>query len=292
MDLKWTTDVATTRKLVPNELRKKDVKIAYTDSSGVYHVEQYQLDAIDDTNWVNDSNWKGCRTPLTPLFENAGAVFNDETGYYSITYSSEGLSDITEDEMNTIYNYCNCIDKVDLSGVGSKGRINLPKANSWSSPYPQGTMAGTFYNNSDLEIIIYNFGIGTFWRSLLNLPNLRKCVGTIYFNRNDYITSDDQSLFTKCPKLEHFKIHSIKLNNKDCWFAKDSPNLSYDTLYFAIETAVTGTQNSLIVHSNVYNLLIGTATEEQYTATGHTQEEWQAIVTAATEKQISFATTE
>lgn len=42
MDLKWTTDVATTRKLVPNELRKKGVKIAYTDSSGVYHVEQYQ----------------------------------------------------------------------------------------------------------------------------------------------------------------------------------------------------------------------------------------------------------
>lgn len=290
--LKWTTNAATTRKLVPEELRAKDVRIAYTNSSGVYIVEKYKVESIDDDSWSNNANWKGCRTPLTPLFENAGAKFNDETGYYAIKHNNKGLSDITEEQMITIYNYCNCIDKTDLSGVGTKGRINLFSLKYWGSPYTQGTMAGSFFNNSEIEIIIYSLGIGTFWRSLLNLPNLRECIGTIYFSNIAYKASRDNSLFTDCPKLENFTLESLKLNNSDVWFAKDSPNLSYETVAGVISKAFVGTQNALIVHSNIYNLLTGSLTDEQYTATGHAKAEWMQIVTDAQAKQISFATTE
>ena len=66
MDLKFTTNAETTRNTVPQNLRKKGVKIAYTDSEKVYHVEQYQVDAIDDTNWQNSDNWKGFRRTDKP----------------------------------------------------------------------------------------------------------------------------------------------------------------------------------------------------------------------------------
>lgn len=104
--LAWTTDATTTRKSIPAGNRKKGVKISYTNGSGVYIVEQYQSEDVSDSAWADNANWKGCRTPLTPLFESLPEVhFNDETGFYEVwLVDDSGLNDVTEEQMMTIYN--------------------------------------------------------------------------------------------------------------------------------------------------------------------------------------------
>lgn len=105
VNLTWTTDAATTRKSIPVVNRKNGLKISYRNASKVYIVEQYQSEDISDSAWVNDANWKGCRTPLTPLFESLPEVyFNDETGFYEVwLVDNSGLNDVTEEQMIEIY---------------------------------------------------------------------------------------------------------------------------------------------------------------------------------------------
>lgn len=55
--LDWTTDVATTRKLIPLKKRKKGLSITYVNNKNETVNEQYIKNVFTDTDWINDNNW-------------------------------------------------------------------------------------------------------------------------------------------------------------------------------------------------------------------------------------------
>lgn len=55
--LDWTTDVATTRKLIPLKKRKKGLSITYVNDKNETVNEQYIKNVFTDTDWIDDKNW-------------------------------------------------------------------------------------------------------------------------------------------------------------------------------------------------------------------------------------------
>lgn len=56
--LDWAGDVASTRKQVLSQDRKKLLQISYTNDNGEIVNEQYKSTNYSDTEWVKDSNWE------------------------------------------------------------------------------------------------------------------------------------------------------------------------------------------------------------------------------------------
>lgn len=275
MDLKWTTNIATTRKLVPTELRAKDVRIAYTNS-GVYIVEKYKAESIDDASWADNANWKGCRTPLTPLFENAGAHFDDEAGFYEMNE----LKDLTEYDCIKMYAYYkpNAI-MTSYSGMwqGASIRTNFPIP-SPDNPY-EWVFAYRGCNN--LEIAKPSgqslLMVKTFNTALQNCNKLRKVLTIIKcFNNSTNINFN-------LPLLEYYKIQAIQANA-----SLISPKINYESVRYWIDNAANTSAITITVHPTTYGYLTGSI--EPTEQVGGTTEEWQQILADAAEKQISFAT--
>lgn len=275
--LTFKTNVATTRKLVPENKRKEGVKIAYTNN-GVYIVEKYKAESIDDASWADSANWKGCRTPLTPLFENAGAKFNDETGYYEMNE----LTDLTENDCIKMYAYYkpNAI-MTSYSGMwqGASIRTNFP------IPSPDNPYEWTFaYRACNYLVIAKPSGnktllVKTFNTALENCNKLRKVLTIIRcFNNGTNINFN-------LPLLEYYKIQAIQANARLI-----SPKINYESVRYWIDNAANTSAITITVHPTTYGYLTGTI--EPTEQVGGTTEEWQQIVTDAQAKQISFATTE
>ena len=271
MDLKWTTNVATTRKLVPAELRSKGVKIAYRDNNSVYHVEQYQVDAVDDASWENDVNWKGCRTPLTPLFEAAGIAFNDVSGFYE--YNE--LTDITEYQAAKIY----CMSGI---STGQKGRLVKGARTLLAPPFIGHDMQEAYSSTDVLETIEPAVDSGPYngiKNAFSNNPKLRKVIG------EQKLLSGGFTILN-APKLEYIK---VKFIGADCSI-KSSPLINYESVRYWVDNANNTKEITITVHPTTYGYLTGTI--EPTPEVGGTKEEWMQIVTDATEKQITFATAE
>lgn len=288
MDLKWTTNIATTRKLVPTELRAKDVRIAYTNS-GVYIVEKYKAESIDDASWADNANWKGCRTPLTPLFENAGAKFNDETGFYEMN----GLIDLTENDLFIAWSYPrystnrNVECSFSCFTVDSKRliRTNFPFVTFFRS-----SAVLNLYGQTDLEVFTtasivkgneQPFVVTEF--TLYACNNIKKFLGIIdvlYYTKNiKPYGNKDLAL------LEEMYLRYAKV---DVSIFKNSPYIIYDCIKYLIDNASNTQAITITVHPTTYGYLTGSI--EPTEQVGGTTEEWQQILADAAEKQISFAT--
>lgn len=296
MDLKWTTDVATTRKLVPDELRKKDVKIAYTDSSSVYHVEQYQSEAIDDTSWSDNANWKGCRTPLTPLFLSLSKrlSFNDETGYYEYVSLSDNFSikDISEFDMQQAYITSMCMQPSNLSSNFYNYNRYAEKVRFVISPFIWmiNINLNTAFYYSSIEVIDFNetgrIRLDTSAITLSNAFNsssIKRVYGNIECDGNMALITNESTFGSN---IERIHLKGIKVN---IYFGK-SPKIEYDSIKYLVENSENTESITITVHPTTYGYLTGTI--EPTEQVGGTTEEWQQIVTDAAEKQITFATTE
>lgn len=289
MDLKWTTNVATTRKLVPAELRAKDVRIAYTNNLGVYIVEKYTAEAIDDTSWANDANWKGCRTPLTPLFENAGAKFNDETGYYEMN----GLTDLTENDLFIAWQYPRLSDDVAVTCSFSCFHPDKKRRIRTNFPFVTFFRAANqlkLYGQLELEIFTTaSIVSGNTQPFIINSINtyecntLRKILGVISINNASSNIDSGGGLGL----LEELYLKRVRVN---VLILKNSPFIIYDCIKYLIDNATNTSAITITVHPTTYGYLTGSI--EPTEQVGGTTEEWQQIVTDAAEKQISFATTE
>lgn len=291
-ELQWTTNAATTRKLVPEELRAKDVRISYTNNNGVYIVEKYTAEAIDDTSWANDANWKGCRTPLTPLFEKYTAKFNDETGHYSLN----GYDDIDENEMMEIFCQANLNSGFPFRGhlgYANGTRTNIPFLRGGLSAYND-TFTDGFCTRNRIETLVLG-GICTYFDSLSfnNCPNLKEIKtnatshGETYGDISLYNNSAIKNWFNNCPKLEYVLVQGIRYS---CSIFKDSPLINYASMEFLVRKASTSISSpiELTINPTTYGYLTGTI--QPTPEVGGTTEEWQQIVTDAQAKQISFVT--
>ena len=294
MDLKWTTNAATTRKLVPEELRAKDVRIAYTNNLGVYIAEKYTAEAIDDTSWANDANWKGCRTPMTPIVEKYGVIFNDETGYYE--YNT--LKDLTEDDIVKSYimtgniptsfgSYEYTYDISTFGGnTGMKIRTNLELPTMFKNftaliLYGQDKLEvfslNTINNNAGTQMFKIKNSIDVYYSA----NSLKKFIGILDVSEcaGDFIG------YYKFKVLEELFVHGVKTSNTAF---SETPYINYASVKYEVDNASNTQAITITVHPTTYGYLTGSI--EPTEQVGGTTEEWQQIVTDAAEKQISFAT--
>ena len=172
---------------------------------------------------------------LRDLYVSAGAVYNEQTGYYELN----GLTDITEEEMRKIY----------LLYI-----TNSPKAEhivSWLS-YPDdfrtniaprvyyvSNIQNSIGGNNALEVLVLSVS-ALYIQNLVatahgSFPKLRRVIGYWVYANNDpskYNFGYGQP-FSNCPLLEEIRMNSI---NKSHTFAV-SPNLSKESVLYMITNA-------------------------------------------------------
>lgn len=226
------------------------------------------------------------------LFEAAGAVFNEKTGYYELYADEGGLTDITEEQMCDIYTQTAHLaamkgENYNLFSLtcrtNFKGRITGNLGINEIFAYGSKSLEILFLDNinhnfSSKGIVVSSFISDDFY----NCPKLKKVIGPI---RIEMVTKDISYSYSMI--IEDIKISGLKVNFQ--FFAKDSV-INYASIKYLVDNAANTSAITITVHPTTYGYLTGTI--QPTTQVGGTTEEWQAIVTTAQEKQITFATTE
>lgn len=220
---------------------------------------------------------------LHKVYEEYGAVYNKETGYWELN----GLTDLTEEDMWDIY----------LAGVpktenltefygGKPIRTTFNFSVRGGSTGTGAKLRGTFIDCVNIEIVQFykNANTPIYVKELLNVffncQKLREIVNIIQIYSQNALV---YNAFYNCKALKSVKLKSL---GKDISF-KDSPLLSYDSLNYLVTNATNTAAITVTVHPTTYSYLTGTA--QPSAEVGGTSEEWQALLTTAQGKQISFA---
>ena len=234
---------------------------------------------------------------LHKVYESYGAVYNAETGYWEY----DDLKDLTEKDcfLATLY-------ALDSHVTYSNGELIY----SWPSRYYT-ISARTFFTKvfNTFDYTGRSSIISNLFAQCIKLEYVKFVTSTtlsstnalsIYYADNAFrgcirlkkianmlkIYKSAQHTFDNCSVLTDVR---VEISNVDVSF-KDSPLISYESLNYLVTNAVNTSAITVTVHPTTYSYLTGTA---QPTAeVGGTTEEWQALVTAAQGKQISFAVPE
>ena len=220
---------------------------------------------------------------MTPMFEAAGAVFNDETGYYEMN----GLTDLTEGQMQYTGAFTMGMrgDLVFLYlGWGAGGiRTNF-------RPVSVGSFSLYLCNQIEVLNII---PIG-YWKSYLDdyamqwQPKARGFDANIFYNATKLrkvigkvdlvlVSSSNQASYP-LNALEEILLKRVHFNL--AMFAQ-APKTNLAMWQYMVAEATNTVAITFTVHPDVYAKLMDEANAE-----------WYAVNVAAREKQIAFATTE
>lgn len=293
-NLSWTNDKGLDN---PQAVNIKGPKGDTPDTSSLQPKTDEALQTTDKTvaGGINEVNAKAADAPtlaLRKLYEAAGAVYNEETGFYELN----GLTDITEEEMLDIYNVFHDYsirDSIFLYAYKTNVRTNLvPRINTFTNEAIAPVLSNEFYYSSSLEVIrlcddtelFERFGIHP--KSCDNMfagcLKLKKIMGILF---GDKLTKTHY-MFGRCQQLADFRIKELNINIS----FEYSPLINYESVSYLIENAANTSAITVTVHPTTYSYLTGTA--QPSAEVGGTSEEWQALLTTAQGKQISFATTE
>lgn len=189
---------------------------------------------------------------LRDLYISAGAVYNEQTGYYELN----GLTDITEEEMRVIW-------QEDLSGWYLNGRTNLTRnitARGNAGGYNSGIdISNICYNNSN--ITIFNFGSAPLARYLDNAFSGCTKLETIdtRFPINPYGGVVGPNIFRYCSALKEVRFNMRYLNWSTNVNFSSSPLISKDSILSVIQTTpTTGSVKPFVVvglNETAYNRL-------------------------------------
>ena len=195
--------------------------------------------------WRKDSS-------LRDLYISAGAKYNEATGFYELN----GLTDITEEEMRTIW-------QEDLSGWYLKGRTNLTRnisARGNAGGYNGGIdICNICYNNSN--ITKFNFGTAPFARYLDNAFSGCTKLETIdtRFPITPYGGIIGPNIFRNCPALKEVRFNMRYVGSSTNVNFPASPLISKDSVLSVIKTTKTeGSVKPLVVvglNESAYNRL-------------------------------------
>ena len=168
---------------------------------------------------------------LRDLYISAGAVYNEQTGYYELN----GLTDITEEQMRVIYKYAGT-PQVKAAFAYSNARTNLPMPGMYN-----GSVYGAmFYACTNLEVAYLGY---------------KKSSPTSY--DVPLVDTEGNNFFYSCQKLKkiygkiHQRIDNWDLTFGDCLALKEvriadlyssiqlswSPNLSKESVQYMITNA-------------------------------------------------------
>lgn len=243
-----------------NAVTYKRVTKAYgnanNNSSGLMSAsDKKKLDGIN----TDGSIYRG-------LYEAAGAVYNEETGLYSLS----GLDDLTEEQILESY-----VDT--MLQVGGYPMRSTRVRTFFPIPYTQ-DLRFWYFAASNLESVqirkemdVNAYSIDQFGgycsklKKVLDVINVENVSGTSF------------NIFRYSPLVEYFRIKNLKKNA----VISDCPLLTLDTVSYLVDNAANTSAITVQVHPDVYAKL-----------TDSTNTDWYAVNTAAQAKQISFATTE
>lgn len=224
---------------------------------------------------------------LRPLYLQVPDVsYNSDTKKYELYKYRGGLTDVTEGQMAHIYSesYTLMYPNVYPILYSLNSRALIPRTSQIMIEFEGRKFLRIGYCR--MEFFEIRLAGDTRWavqyfdncRNIVALPG-RVCIG------------DKKTNFDTCDKLKTISFNVDKTISKTELVIKNCPSLSFDT-YKTIPSGTTGTTYSntttVTVDALPYSLLTGTATPEQYTATGHTKEEWAQIVTDSTAKGITY----
>lgn len=196
---------------------------------------------------------KPTRTALTPIYEAAGAVFNDATGFYELN----GIMDIGEEEMALIYETAN-INGITIFSTDPFGelirRTNIGKVMqiiniAWCRILP--TFLYHYAAEGD-SLEVYSFGVEriypkTFDYSFYNLHNLREVRGIIDLTFCESFVCNF-GIYSGCPNLVHLKVYGLKSN----WNIQTLKSLSMECVRYIISNANPKYEITLTLFTPIY----------------------------------------
>lgn len=210
------------------------------------------------------------------LYVAAGAVYNEKTGFYELN----GLTDITEAQMRTIYSQTHGAQRMYNRNNVFEGantiRTNLQFLNNFSIGL-DGKFRCAFFNCSVLEVAhvtsstIYADNVAYMFEGC---PKLKKIIGFLDI-RNVTSSFNITRMFYKCGLLENVRISNLKVNISFAY----SPLISLKSLQYLITNASNTSPITVTVHADVYAKI-----------QDESQVDWHALIETATAKQITFAT--
>lgn len=264
------------------------VQLSYSSITSAYIVKSSQNTAIADITTSTAA--------LHKVYESYGAVYNESTGYWE--YGD--LKDMTEEDcflaaLYPINLFSSSQGKSNLIGGITNQRVSrartfFTRAQSTNSLYNSTTyiINSAFAQSITIEYINFSQNDSDELYILDGTNAFRQCkqLKTIKpVIRPSYDATID-NMFLNCVRLANVKIKELKL---DLSFA-ESPLISYESLNYLVTNAANTPAITVTVHPTTYSYLTGIA---QPTAeVGGTTDEWQALVTTAQGKRISFAVPE
>lgn len=224
-----------------------------------------------DKKYPNGNDVPG-RTDLTVLYEQAGAVFNDRTGYYELN----GLTDLTEEDMAVVYAYGKFPDFLNQCCHSSAQVVKTHPRTTIQSVGKDMTIDKSFTWIQNTEVV--HFGIESVSRkpvftiSLKDESNFSICSHSLTAIL-DRLTPDNNvamighasanSLLENLSIIFIYKLaHSIKLY---------IPAMSEESLMFLVENASNTSPITVTLWHTAFDRLTG------------------ELLDLAEEKQISFA---
>lgn len=250
----------------------------YTNFGSVILKDEIATFTIKNGTWQKETlvNILDASQGNRALYVAAGAVYNEQTGFYELN----GLTDISETQMRVIYNSC-CQN----SNVGSlqerysysRMRTNLRFGNNYGAWIGGFNTQNMCYSCTSLEILAVSSDqnflyINNCSRMFLGCSKLKTILGGIKFNST---ISNYTLMFSGCALLETIKCNGIAASISFI----DSPLLSLESLQYLITNAANTSAITVTVHADVYAKI-----------QDETQTEWHALIEQAQEKNITFAT--
>lgn len=210
------------------------------------------------------------------LYVAAGAVYNEQTGFYELN----GLTDITEEQMKTIYTQTHGAQRMhNRNNVFESARTirtNLPFI-SYFGIGLDGKFRCAFLNCAALETACVTSSI-TYAADVSYMfercPKLKKIIGQLDI-RNITSNVNVTRMFYQCGLLEDVRISSLKVNISFAY----SPLISLESLQYLITNAANTSPITVTVHADVYAKIQDEG-----------QVDWHALIETAAAKQITFAT--
>lgn len=231
---------------------------------------------------------------LHKVYESYGAVYNKSTGYWE--YGD--LKDMTEEDCFLAALYALdlvsiTVDNTPKGGVTIRRPIYIrtifTKAKSTNSLYnsiyysidaifAQSSFEYIAFSQSNTDELLVKRSINAF-KSCKKL----KTIDTVMRFTADSVVNN---IFLDCLALANVKLKALKIDIS----LSESPLISYESLNYLVTNAANTSAITVTVHPTTYSYLTGITPPTA--EVGGTAEEWQALVTTAQGKQISFAVPE
>lgn len=251
---------------------------AIKDFNGNVINETYATKEEVDENYLK--NEEAAEMCFRELFTSVGGKYeNGKYSYFGI--------ELTYDEAKIAYNYplisYGALENYNYPPNASIVPILVSKLPGLGAGWAQNrTFEGLrvrnlcIFNESTILYIINSAKrtfCGGFLNNIINIIDFKNVSTNI---DSDFFGSNKENL-----KIRNLSVNiDISLSN----------GITYNTIKYLVDNAANTSAITVTVHPTTYGYLTGTIQPTEQV--GGTTEEWQAIVTTAAEKQITFATTE